>query len=288
MGARHRPRRHRDAERDRASARERRQNALRRRPRCVRPAHRSVRHRDRRNDSRAVARHRLVGRLVAHRVHAVAGVVARRPRSVRPAVRTRTDLSRPSRNPLVPALPHVVERRGGRVPGRDGRVVPHRVSARGTIRPEPDHRHHAAGDDARRRGGRRESRRPALSRRRRQIGAAANCRPGDPRDRRCVRRSRVRHWRGEDHAGARRERLRGRYAAQAEHARGDRRAWRRARSGRRGRSRAGGAVGARPIRGARAHRRDAARERRAAESGDALARRAPLLSVRHGGRAAIV
>ena len=44
----------------------------------------------------------------------------------------------------------------------------------------------------------------------------------------------------------------------------------------------------RSLRGARRDRRDAPRVGRAAEDGDAPARRAPLLSVRHGGRAAPV
>ena len=43
----------------------------------------------------------------------------RRARGIRAAVRTRFDLSRSPRDSLVPALPHVAERRGSRVPRRD-------------------------------------------------------------------------------------------------------------------------------------------------------------------------
>ena len=94
---------------------------------------------------------------------------------------------------------------------------------------DPTRAHHrrddAPRDDARRRRRRRASRRRALSRPHRQ--ARACCRSSnveipiiaddyaDPD---------VRHRRGEDHAGARRERLRGRHAAQAADAGRDRRA----------------------------------------------------------------
>ena len=97
-------------------------------------AHDGLRHRNRRHDPRAAARDRRVVRLDAHRVHAVARAVARRARSVRAAVRARAHLSRPPRHSLVPALPHVAERRGSGAQRRDGQALSHRVSARRTIR----------------------------------------------------------------------------------------------------------------------------------------------------------
>ena len=90
--------------------------------------------RDGRRDPPAAARHRRVGRLVAHGVHAVARAVVRGARSVRAPVRARSDLSRTPRDSLVPALSHVAERRRGGVPGRDGQAVSHRVSGRRQIR----------------------------------------------------------------------------------------------------------------------------------------------------------
>ena len=130
-----------------------------------------------------------------------------------------------SRHPLVPALPHVALRRRGGAPGDDGRAVSHRVSGRRRSERRSHHRRHdASRDDARRRRRRREPERRALSRLDRQARPAADPRHPDPDRRRRLRRSGVRHRRREDHAGARRERLRGRTPSRAADARRDRRA----------------------------------------------------------------
>jgi hypothetical protein len=73
-------------------------------------------------------------------------------------------------------------------------------------------RHHAARDDAGRHRRRRASRGRALQAPDRQAGRPAARRPPDPDRRRRVCRSREGHGRGEDHAGARLQRLRGRQA----------------------------------------------------------------------------
>ena len=118
---------------------------------------------------------------------------------------------------------------------------------------------------------------------------AADRESRDPGHRRRVRRSGVRHRRGEDHAGARRERLRGGHAPLARDAGRDRRARRRARGGRTPtvacpRS-STASIGSRRASGSsRCSRRAGA----LVEGRDAPARRAALLPLRHGGRAAPV
>ncbi len=193
MGARHRPRRHRDAERRREDARRRRKDEIRPRPRSVRQADRGVRRRDRRRDPPAAQGDRRVGRLDAHGVHAVAGTVTRRARGVRASLRARADLPRLSRDPLVPALPHVVERRGGGVPRRAGHALSHRVSGGRPTRSLAHDRHNASRDDARRRRGGGESERRSVSRSRGQDSAVADRRHLDPGGGRRLRRSGIRH-----------------------------------------------------------------------------------------------
>jgi isoleucyl-tRNA synthetase len=61
-------------------------------------------------DPRAAARHRLLGRLVEDGVHLQPRAQHRGARGVRAPVRARADLSRPSRHPLVPPLPHLALR----------------------------------------------------------------------------------------------------------------------------------------------------------------------------------
>ena len=238
----------------------------------------------------AAARHRRVGRLVAHGVHAVARAVARGARGVRAAVRTRADLSRPPRDSLVPALPHVVERRRSRVQRRDGQALSHRVSGGRASGACAGDRHDAPRDDARRRGRGGESRTTsgiAIS-----IGKHVRLpivNRADSSDRRRLRRSGVRHRRGEDHARARRERLRGGSPPFAADARGDRRARRHARGdGRRGsraRRRSADSIDSRR---ARRSSRCCARSGALQRSRAASARRATLLSLRYGGRAASI
>ncbi len=76
------------------------------------------------------------------------------------------------------------------------------------------HRHHAAGDAAGRHRGRGQSEGRALQASGRQDGGAAAGRPRDPDHRRRLFRSREGLGRGQDHAGARLQRLRGRPPAQ--------------------------------------------------------------------------
>ena len=130
--------------------------------------------------------------------------------------------------------------------------------------------------------------RRSVSRSRWEDGAAADRGRVDPGGGRRLRRSGIRHGRREDHAGARRERLRGGQATLVADADRDRRARRRARGERRRRPRAGVDQRFGSVRGARQDRRAVARVGRAAEDRSAPARRAALLSVRHGGRAATV
>ena len=82
-----------------------------------------------------------------------------------------------------------------------------------------DGRHHPARDHARRHGGRGPSRRRALQASGRQARAPAAGRPADPDRRRRIRRPRKGHGRGQDHPGARLQRLRGRQAARGGRAR---------------------------------------------------------------------
>ena len=90
-------------------------------------------------------------------------------------------------------------------------------------------RHDAARDDARRHGGGGASRRRALRGAGRQEGAAADHRPAGPDHRRRACRSGARLGRGQDHAGPRFQRFRGRQARRlqarrdAQHARSARR-----------------------------------------------------------------
>ena len=90
----HRPRRHRHPERGRAAARQGGAHPLRPGPRGVRRAGLGLRARDRRAHPRAAQGHRLLGRLVAHLLHAGRGPLPRGARGVRAAVRGRAGLPR--------------------------------------------------------------------------------------------------------------------------------------------------------------------------------------------------
>ena len=266
LGPRHRPRRHRHAERHREAARARRAEPLRRRPRGVRRAHQGVRRRHRLRHPQAARGDRLLVRLDAYGVHALAGAVARRARGVRAPLGARPHLQGAPRDPLVPAVHDVALRRGGRVPRRAGAALPHQLPAARRSDEAPNGCHHAPRDDARRRGRGRQPRRRALPRPDRPVRAAADRAHPDPGGRRRVHRPDVRHRRGEDHSRARRERLRSRAASRTAAAgdhdrrRGD------GRSVGRRRPRARWNPRPRPRRGARAHRR-AVRRRRPTREG---------------------
>src|SRR5581483_4236906 len=125
---------------------------------------------------------------------------------------------------LVPALPHGAVRRGSRVPrrGRHAVLSPLPRGRRGA--PRRDRGHHAPGDAARRRGRGGAPRGRPLRRPGGQDGPAPAPRPPRAHHRRRRRGSRVRHRRGEGHAGARRQRFRDRAAPRAARApRDDRR-----------------------------------------------------------------
>ena len=283
----HRPRRDRDAERGGAAARQGGQDPLRPRARGVRRAG--------------------VGRSCARRA----------PPSSTSSRRSAAPATGSHRFTLDPDLPRAVREvfvrlweegliyRGHRVihwcprchtslsdeeaefTRRRRRALPHPLPRR--RRPGAHHRRdHAARDDAgRRRGGGAPGRR-APSRLRRQARPAPDRRRGDPHHRRRARRAGVRHRLREDHAGARRERLRGGQRHDLADAAGDAPRGgdgrRRARTGAGGRvpARCSGWTASRPARrssqtqGGRAPREDRA----------ASARRAPLLPLRHRGRAA--
>ena len=116
-----------------------------------------------------------------------------------------------------------------------------------------DRRDHATGDALRRRGGRRAPRGRALPGHRRQDARASPAGPPHPRRGRRLRRPRVRNGLPQDHARARRERLRGRQAART---RARQRHARRRVDERRG---ARGLSWPRPLRGAQTGRRGAGR-----------------------------
>ena len=105
VAARDRPRRHRDAKRGREAPRQGGQDPFRRGPRGVRPLRVGVREEDREHDSRAAQGDRQLVRLVTPALHAGREILGRRARSVRAPVGRGADLSGPSRDPLVPALP---------------------------------------------------------------------------------------------------------------------------------------------------------------------------------------
>ena len=171
VGARHRPRRHRHAERRREAAREGRTKRA-----TTSAAKRSWSAPKQFVDEtggvilQQLERSARRADWYAHGVHALARAVARRARSVRAPVRARPDLSRPSRHPLVSALPHVAQS------DEEAESTRRRASCTTSLSAESDEpdavaivgRDDASGDDARRRGRGRESGRRALSRSRRK------------------------------------------------------------------------------------------------------------------------
>ena len=210
LAAGHRPRRHRHAERGRAAARQGRAHPLRPRPRGVRGAGLGLRGPDRRPDPRTAQGHRLLGRLVAHVLHAGRGSLPRRARGVRPAVRGGARLPRPLHHQLVPALSHRPLQRGGGE-GGDRRAALAPPLPAGRRQRSHHRRHHPA-------------RRPcwAIPRSRcirttsatapSSAGSCSAAGGGPPHPGRRGRRrgSRVRLRRGEGDAGARPRRLRDR------------------------------------------------------------------------------
>ncbi len=139
------------------------------------------------------------------------------------------------------------------------------LSARGRQRRHP-RRHHAARDDARRHGGRGPSRRRALQAADRHEGPPADHRAARADHRRRACRSGARLGRGQDHAGPRLQRFRGRQARRLQARRDAQHVRRRgARHPDRRRPDPRRADRPRPLRGAQARRR-AARGRQAISS----------------------
>ena len=153
-------------------------------------------------------------RLDARALHDGRRPVRRGARDVRAPVRGRPHLSRQAARQLGPEARHRGVGPRSRQRGRAGQAVGDPLSAGGRLGFDRG-RDHAAGDDAGRRGRRGESGRRALPRVRRQERHAAADRPHDSGRRRRLRRPRVRHRRGQDHAGARLQRLADRAAARA-------------------------------------------------------------------------
>jgi len=216
-----RPRGDRHAGGGRARAGPGRHDAPRPRARGIRAAGVGLEGDLRGEDPRSVAAARCVGRLEPRAVHAGRGSVPRGPSGFRPAVPGGTGLPRPLHRELVPEVPHGAVRPRDRPPGR-GREAVHDPVSRGGRRSRHRTRHDAARDPARRHGRGRAPGRRALPQRGGQEGPCATHRP-DRADRgRCVRRSRVRHRRGEAHAEPRSERLPRGAASGPSRARGDR------------------------------------------------------------------
>ena len=212
VAARYRSRRHRHPDRGRESAARRRHDAARAWPRALHRARLGLEARIGLNHHQPDAQARRVGRLVARALHHGRRTVQRRARHLRAFVQRRTDLSRQETGELGPGARHRIVRSRSRKGRRERDALGDPLSAR---RRQRFHRggHHAAGDDAGRRRGGGQSRGRTLHARRRQRSRAAVDRSPHSGDRRCVRRQGLRHRRGEDHAGARFQRLRGRAAA---------------------------------------------------------------------------
>ena len=125
------------------------------------------------------------------------------------------DLPRQAARQLGPGDAHGDLGSRGREPRDQRLALAHPLPDRGRAWPLYRGRDDAARDDARRHRGRGASGGCAIRRSGRQIRPPAARRPADPDHRRRVRRSRDRQRRGQDHAGARLQRFRGRPAARA-------------------------------------------------------------------------
>ena len=190
------------------------------RPRALPRADVAVHQRDARGHARPAAAARRVGRLVPPPVHDGRGLRARRPRALQAPATTTASRTAPRRS--INWCP------GCRTSVSDLEVIPtpetgtlwtirYHVIDEATGEPDPDAldrgRHDPARDDPRRHGRRGPPRRRALRGARRSARAHPVRRARRADHRRRGRRSRLRHGRGEDHAGPRPRRLRDRAAA---------------------------------------------------------------------------
>ncbi len=220
VAARHGPRRHRHP--DGSGAPPRRAAAARPAqlgPAGIRPPGLGVEGGIRRHHRQPAQAARRLLRLVAGALHHGRGPVEGRPEGLRRPARAGPDLPRQAPGELGPEVPDRDLRPRGAAGRGEGPSLALRLSGggRGRHRDRRDHhgRHHPARDHAgrHRRGGPPGGR--ALPGARRQAAAPAARRPPDPDRGRRVFRSREGHRRGQDHPGARLQRLRGRPPARA-------------------------------------------------------------------------
>ncbi len=202
LAARLRPRRDRDAERDREGAREGRPDAARPRPRGLRRAHLGLAREVRRRDHGAATAARRVARLPARADDDGRGLRAGGAEVVRAPARARIPLPGQPDRQLVPALRERDLRSRGEPRGDRRHAVHDPLSAGRRLRAHQDC-DSASADDARRRRRRRAPGRRPLPRPGRQGGRASDRRPEAADHRGRARRPRVRHRRGEDHARSR-------------------------------------------------------------------------------------
>ena len=215
LGPRHRPRRHRHAERRREGAPQGGQAPPGPRPRGLRRARLGVEEAVRRHDREAAPRPRLLLRLVARALHDGRGPLARRRRGLHGDVREGPRLPRQLHRELVPALRHRPRGRRDRARAQP-RPPLVRALPRRRLRPRREGRglpglHHGRHDPPRdppgrhgRRGKPQGRALPAPPRQDRDPPAHRARDPGPPRR---LRRARVRHGHREDHACPRPERL---------------------------------------------------------------------------------
>ena len=206
VGAGHRPCRHRHADRRRAPVAGPRRQPPRPGPRGLRGKGLAVEGTQRQHHHAADAPHGRQRQLGARVLHHGSQAVHGGHRDLRAAVRGRADLPRQAAGELGPGAEVGRLRPGGRERGGRRLAVADPLSAGGRRR-QPGGGHHAAGDHARRRGGDGAPRGRALCRAGGKEGAPAAVRPRHPGHRRRLRRSRLRHRRGQGDAGARCQRL---------------------------------------------------------------------------------
>ena len=221
VAARHRSRRHRDPDGGRAAI----DGAAgagppRHGPRQIPRTGLAMEGRERRRHRQSAEAARRLLRLVARTLHDGRGPVARGRESVRRTAPRRADLQGQAAGELGSETADRDFRSRSAADRGQGQPVVSALSARrqdlqsGRSLDLHRRRHHAAGDHARRHRGRGASGRRALHASGRQARHPAAGRPQDSDRRRRIFRSGKRLGRGEDHAGARLQRFRGRPAAQ--------------------------------------------------------------------------
>ena len=164
LGARHRPCRHRHADRGGARTAQAEAPPPRPRPREVPREGLGLAAGKGRHHPRAAPPPRGVVRLEPHGVHDGPGLLAARAARVRRAVQTRPHLPRQTHGELVPGVAHRPLRRGGDHEAGQGTALPGALRDRRAAGAVHRGGHHAARDHPGRRRHRGASRRPALRR----------------------------------------------------------------------------------------------------------------------------